>query len=265
MRSLQAIGYTPEMANAAWGNYSSMVLPLFHMPQVLLTPIAYATLPALRSHVARGDVREAEQLMKSALTVTAIVSALAALGLSLFSYDALQLLYTDQDAVARAYPKLALVSLAIFPLGLVTTASTLLQAFGKLWTPTVAFAIGACVKIFVTLALTEMLGESVSPWGTLLSYTVTAALDLALLSQKLPLALSAVTLKPFFVAGVSVLGAVFVRAVLTQASLSARLVSVLSIGVAALLALGLAVLTRAIKEEDLLVFGIAVKPRRKKQ
>lgn len=213
MRMLESIGYSEALANAAWGNYSALVLPLFHMPQVVLTPIASALLPKLRALTAEQNERQGRSLTEGALTVTAVLSATASLGLSLFSRDILALLFHNTDAVAHAAPHLSLLAVAVFPFGIMTVATAVLQAHGKLWLPVISLGAGATVKLLATLFLTGSLGESVSAFGTLLLYTVAAAIDLAALSGLFRRSLLIkITLKPFLVAFLSVMAALFVRA-----------------------------------------------------
>jgi stage V sporulation protein B len=257
MRALQSVGYSPDAANAAWGNYSALVLPLFHMPQVLLVPIASATLPALRGFVAKGEGDMAEKTVKSAMSVTVSLSLLAALGLSLFSRDILSLVFTDEAAVARAYPQLSLVAMAIFPFGLMSLSATFLQAYGKLWLPTVSLLLGAILKIAVTVFGVSLLGEAVSAFGTLLSYTLSAAINIASLSRltKQSVMKKLIT-KPFVLALLSVGGALAVRILLSHASLSPKPATLFSIGIAAILAGFFSWLLGAITKEDLCALGM---------
>ena len=257
MRSLQSIGYTPDAANAAWGNYSSLVLPLFHMPQVLLTPIAYAVLPALRAALAKGENEKGESLVQSALTVTALLSALSALGLSLFSRDALMLLYTDEAAIAHAYPHLALLAIAIFPFGVMTVSASLLQAYGRLWFPMLSLAAGAILKIFVTLFGVSFFGEAVAPIGTLVAYTLSGAINTAaLLGLMKRNILSKITLKPLVIAALSVGASLLFKVFLSSRGMEGRLSTLVSIAMAGGIAIALIFLIGAIKKEDLVALGI---------
>lgn len=257
MRSLQSIGYSPDAANAAWGNYSSMVLPLFHMPQVLITPIALSVLPLLKRSLARNDCALANRLSRSALTVTALFSACAALGLSLFSRDALMLVYTDEAAIARAYPHLALLALAVFPFGLMTVSASLLQAHGKLWFPTVSLLLGSLLKIALTLFGVEMLGESVSAWGTLLSYTFSAAFNFAALAKRTKLSFWREILpKPLTVATCAVLLALLCQGLCHFYELGDMPTTLLSMALAAFSALVLTAAFNIFKKEDLKALGV---------
>lgn len=257
MRSLQSIGYSPDAANAAWGNYSSMVLPLFHMPQVLITPIALSVLPLLKRSLAKKDLICANQLTRSALIATALFSACAALGLSLFSRDALMLVYTDEAAVAHAYPHLALLALAVFPFGLMTVSASLLQAHGKLWFPTVSLMLGSLLKIAVTLLGVSALGESVSAWGTLLSYTFSAALNFAALAKRTRLSVWREILpKPLLTATGTVLLALLCQSLCHFYEVGETLSTLFSMAFAALSALVLTAAFRIFKKEDLEALGV---------
>lgn len=250
MRALLKVGYTPDAANAAWGNYSSLVLPLFHMPQILITPIAAATLPALRQRSAMGDREGTKRLMTAALLVTSLLSVLSALGLSLFSRDALLLIFTDPAAVSRAYPNLALIAIAIFPFGLSTVSAAFLQAEGKLWLPTVSLLIGAFLKLLLTIFGVSFLGEAVSPFGTLLSYTVSAAINFASLSRLSSLKLSRILVLPFAVSILSVSAGFLAKRYFDTLFSDFRVSTVLAILLSGALALGFTLLSGVFRSEE---------------
>lgn len=254
MRALQKIGYSPDAANAAWGNYSALVLPLFHMPQILITPIAASALPALRSAVARGDSEKRRALVVSCVVLTALLSALAALGLSLFARDALSLIYTDDAAIARAYPHLALVAIAVFPFGLLSVSASLLQAHGKLWLPTLSLFLGAVVKLLFTVFGVSAFGEAVSPFGTLLSYTLSAAINFAALVKYADVKLLRhAVLLPFAIASLSVTAGLFVKYGLGTLSLDCRLATLIAIACSGAAALFLTYLSGIGKSEAMQV------------
>jgi len=250
MRALGKVGYSPDAANAAWGNYSSLVLPLFHMPQILITPIAASVLPALRQKIAKGERKSAERLVTGALLVTAFLSVLSALGLSLFSRDALMLIYTDPAAIARAYPNLSLVAIAIFPFGIATVSAAFLQAYGKLWLPTVSLCIGAALKLLITLFGVSLLGEAVSPIGTLLSYTVSAAINFASLAKCTNIKLSRIVLLPFALSILSVSAGFLSKRYFDTLFDSFRLSTVLAILLSGALAMGLTLLSGVFRSEE---------------
>ncbi len=255
MRALQRVGYSPDAANAAWGNYSSLVLPLFHMPQILITPIAASALPALRRAIAKGEKERAHSLVSGALVITALVSVLSALGLSLFSRDALLLIYTDSAAISRAYPHLALVAIAIFPFGIMTVSAAFLQAHGKLWLPTVSLLVGALLKLLFTLLGVSFLGEAVSPFGTLLSYAVSAAINLAALAKcsdrKL---LSRIVLLPFSISTISVGVGYFAKHYFDSYIVDFRIATLLAIFLSGALALVLIAVSGILRSKEFVEF-----------
>ncbi len=257
MRALLSIGYSVEAAGAAWGNYSALVLPLFHMPQVLLTPIAAAILPAFKASLTRGEKERTEQLEKTALVTTAFLSLASALGLSLFSKEALMLLYRDEAAIAHAYPHLSLLAIAIFPLGIMTVTATLLQAKGHLWVSTVSLVIGTSVKAALTLLLVGLFGEAVAPLGTLIAYSLSAAINLAVLSRKAGHSYLGILLpKPFLTATLSCLAALTVKILFSRLFGFETLATLIAILTAAFCAVLIAALSGMITKDDLHTLGV---------
>lgn len=182
LRMLRAQGYTAEEASAAYGNYSALAVPLFNMPTVLILPIAYSVLPYVRGALAQGNREGAKGASLRALKMTAILSIPASVGMSLLAKPILSLLFTDEAAVLRAAPLLSILSLAIFPLAMLTVTATLLQAYGKLWFPIGATFVGIGVKLFVTLWGMPRVGIAATPFGTFLCYSLVAALTLGYLA-----------------------------------------------------------------------------------
>ena len=59
MRRLQQTGYSAELANALYGNYTSLAVPLFNMPAVLITPISCALVPYIAKAISTGERKKA--------------------------------------------------------------------------------------------------------------------------------------------------------------------------------------------------------------
>lgn len=56
-RILILSGMTAEEATAAYGNYTSLAVPLFNLPPVLIYPIAYSLVPAVAAAAERAKLR----------------------------------------------------------------------------------------------------------------------------------------------------------------------------------------------------------------
>lgn len=198
MRTLRKIGYSVAEANAAFGNYTALAVPLFNMPTVLILPIAYSVAPFVKGALTRNDWQSAKKATSRALSLAALLALPAALGLSLLAEPILLLLFSNQESVAMATPLLAVLALSVFPLALLTVTNSLLQAYGRLWFP--VFAIGAGVLTKCAISYFGMLrfGMIATPVGTFLCYTVIAALNLGYLAVSCRgLSLRSLLIKPF--------------------------------------------------------------------
>ncbi len=257
MHALRAIGCSTEDANAVWGNYSALAIPLFNMPTVLILPIAYTSLPLVRSALAKNQGLVAKKASLRALMLATALSLPASLGMSLLAKPILSLLYTDIESVASAAPLLSLLSPAIFPLALVSVASSLLQAYGKLWYPVCSVGIGVLVKLFVTYFGIRFYGMAMAPIGTFCCYTVIAALDLAYLAKVSGgFSLASILYKPFLAAVPTAFAACGVYLWAVRALTNEKQAIFLAIAAAVLLFVLLICLLRPFSEEDLQALGL---------
>lgn len=259
MRSLVDSGFTAAEANAAWGNYSSLAVPLFNMPTVLIQPLAYAISPYLRAALARGDQSRAAEMTRRALRLGAYLAIPAALGLSALAGPILSLIYTDAGSVATATPLLSILALAVFPLALLSVASTLLQAHGKLWFPIGAIGVGILVKVAVSRFALLRFGMVGAPLGTLACYTVVAALDLAYLARTVSFSPFALFGKPFLCALPTAAAAALSYLFFISCGLMEKLATLFSLSLAVIVFLTALVLTKALEKEDAAAFGLSEK------
>lgn len=260
MRTLQDSGYSAAEANAAWGNYSSLAVPLFNMPTVLILPIAYAVSPYVRAALASQNFRTAKNVTRRALSFAALLALPAALGLSVLSEPILSLIYTDKTSVATAAPLLAILALAVFSLALLSVTSALLQAYGKLWFPIAAIGVGVLVKLAVSRIVMLSVGMPGAPIGTFACYGVVAALDLAYLSHVTGgLSLLPILLRSFAASLPTALLAAAGYRLFRFAGISERPAVLLAVLAAVLLFLLMVRLLGCFTREDAEAFGVSEK------
>lgn len=258
MRTLQSIGHTAEKANAVWGNYSALAVPLFNMPTVLILPIAYSVAPFVRGALARGEWRIAQKASLRALSLATCIAVPASLGLSLLSGPILSLLYSDASSVSAATPLLSVLALAVFPLALLSVTSSLLQAYGKLWFPIASIGVGIVVKLLVSYFGMLRYGMIATPIGTFLCYSVVSALNLAYLAKVSggfsPYAL---LIKPFLAACPTAFAALISYRLFVSCLPLDKLATLFAIGVAVVVFLCMIALTKCVSEEDALALGLS--------
>jgi stage V sporulation protein B len=173
---LQASGLTPDEAAAAYGNYTTLAVPLFNLPPVLIYPIATAIVPMLTARMSEGRTNDAKNIIFSSLKVAAIIALPCALGMSAMSYPILDLMFPSESA-ASAAPLLSVLSIAIFFLGMLSMTNSILQANKKQWLPIISMLSGAAVKLISEYILISTYGIIGTPISTLLCYITCSTLN----------------------------------------------------------------------------------------
>ena len=185
IRRLVFIGYTRAEATALFGNYTTLVVPMFNLPSVVVTPIATGVIPAISRAVARGDMGEARSLAGWAFRYAAWIAVPASLGLCAFARPILSLLY-PAESVLSAFRLLACVSPAVYFLCLLTVSNAVLQARGHSAVPMFGMLCGGVVKTFAGYFLmgTPRVGIIGAPVGTVICYVVAFAVNTVMLGRK---------------------------------------------------------------------------------
>jgi len=178
MRRLQSIGLSQAMSNAVWGNYSSLAVPMFNLPPVLIYPISYSLVPLLSGYFADGRLEKANKTMHSAIRISAILIIPMALGLSVMAEPILKLLYNPHSAEMAA-PLLSILALSVFFVGMIAITNAILQASGHEKLPILSMVAGAVVKIISSLILIGIpsVGIYGTPIGTFLCYMTTTIIN----------------------------------------------------------------------------------------
>lgn len=191
LRRLQAVGYTAAEANALYGCYSTLAVPVFNVLPALTSSVALSVVPTLSAAIGRGRDGEGEvrRAASSALGMTLWLSLPAALGLSVFAQDILSLLFAGQPAaVAEATPWLSCLGLSVPAACLVTVTGAMLQAAGKADRPIRSMLAGVSAKMIVEYILlgADGWGMAAAPVSSLLCDTVIVAINLYFLARHAP-------------------------------------------------------------------------------
>lgn len=256
LRRLQDAGYSGEDAFAAYGNYTTLAIPLFSLAPTLVSSVALPLVPSLSGAVAQNDTSEQMRIAERALKLTALISAPASLGLALFSRPVLELIFSGEDAaIAAATPSLAILGIAVIASCIITVENAMLQAYGMAHVPLISMGIGTLVKITVAWMLlgNERFGLVGAPIGTLICDAVICSINFYFIGKRLPSLkiISRVLLRPFLAAAISVvLSRVTYNAICLRFGES-RVITLVSIALSAVLYLLLVLLLGAIDKEDL--------------
>lgn len=184
MRRLQSIGLSQQMANAIWGNYSSLAVPMFNLPPILIYPISYSIVPLLSGYFADGSLDKAKGSMNSALRICSIIILPMSLGLSVMAEPILKLLYNASSAEMAA-PLLSILALSVFFVGMISITNAILQASKHEQLPIISMVAGAVVKIVASVVLIGIpeVGIYGTPIGTFLCYMTTTVINFFFLAK----------------------------------------------------------------------------------
>ena len=177
---LQRFGImTQKEATAAYGNYSSLCVPLFNLPPYLIYPIGYSLVPLIKTTIVSGDRKRADVIMESTLRVAVIIGLPCALGMAALSGPILKFIGYRAVSVSFAAPLLSLLAPSTFFLCVLAVTNSILQANGYAGKPVISMLAGAAVKIASNLILTRFIGIYGTPISTFLCYLTATGLNFA--------------------------------------------------------------------------------------
>lgn len=184
IRGLQTLGMNQSMANAAYGNYTTLAVPMFNLVISVLTPIATAFLPRLSSAFYSADELSFRKEFKELSLITLLISAPSACLFYLYSFELLDVLFPVTSAAISA-ELLTFLSFGVILLSNLTVVNTALESRGKIKATVLSLSVGACVKIFVSYYLMTVceLGIMGAPIGTVFSYLVSLCISLLALGR----------------------------------------------------------------------------------
>lgn len=151
-RRLQDIGLTEEAAATLYGNYTTLAVPMFNLPPVLIYPIAYSLVPMLSAIREQKDFGRLQSVTAASLKIAAILSIPCAVGMAALSEPILTLIYGAKDGSAHmAAPLLSILAVSSFLVSMLAMTNSILQAAKKQNYPLISMLIGASVKVVAQL------------------------------------------------------------------------------------------------------------------
>ncbi len=165
-----------KAADVMYGSYSGYAMSLFNLPPSIVTSISMSIVPAISAALAISNKAQARLLTESSIRITTIFSLPCAIGLSVLSTPILVGLYNN----ARAQDTLALLSLAIVFVCIVSVSTAILQAAGHVFIPVRNMLIGGLFKIISNYILIGIPALNIggAPISTFCCYLLIAVLNL---------------------------------------------------------------------------------------
>lgn len=151
---LADIGYTQSEANALYGSYSTMALPIFNLPSTIVSAIALPLVPLLTLAAERGDGAREKSIISSALKLTSLISFPIGLGITVFSKPILELLFPLQQAeIEYTAPLLSILGMSVFLSSMISVTNSVLQAYKQVKKPIISMCAGIALKIALSFIL----------------------------------------------------------------------------------------------------------------
>jgi len=186
IRRLRSSGLAETAAVALYGNYTTLAVPMFHLPPTLITPIACAIVPPLTAAKERADLAAQTRLRHTGLQVAMLLLLPCAVGLSVMAHPILSLFFAT-PSVDLAAPLLSVLALAVPFVGLLSVTNSVLQVYHLERKPITSMLCGAAVKLAASTLLIGMptVGIYGAPIGTLLCYGTAALLNLSFVQSRI--------------------------------------------------------------------------------
>lgn len=215
MRRLVEAGMESSAAVATYGSYSTMALPVYHLPSSLMIGVAVSLVPTLTAAVKQGDQAQQNDLIGSAFRICAAVCIPCAIGLAAFSRPILELLFAGEaDAIQQAEPALAMLGLSVPSACLLLVTVSVLQSHKRVIFPILSMLAGLVVKVVFGYLLVGIPSVSIlgAPISTLLCNLVSIGLNLHDIERSRAYTRSVWSelIKPFMAAIASTVAALFV-------------------------------------------------------
>lgn len=154
MRRLQTAGMSAAEANAIYGSYTTLAVPVFGLIPSLITPISLALVPKLSAAIESRSREEEAMVTDRSIRVAVLFAMPASMGIAVYARPILSLLFSgEEEAIAVAAPLLSLLGFSILFSGLITTTNAILQSYRCTGKPILSMAVGAVVKIVTAYGL----------------------------------------------------------------------------------------------------------------
>ena len=245
-------GMSENLATTIYGNYTTLAVPMFNLPPVLVYPISYSIVPLITAARTKGDRARSERIMESALRVTVLIGLPCAIGLAALSEPILSLFYRERAAIVSTAPLLSILAPSTFFLCVLSVTNAMLQACGHERKPVISMLIGAVAKIAANVALLYFIGMPGTPVSTFICYLTATVINMVFITKYTDLKLNfkRVFVRPF-IAGIICGGAAIGSRLLFVRFLPGKISTVLAILSAVLVYVSLIFSVKAIESEDI--------------
>lgn len=163
-----------QQASTLYGMYTGKALTMFNLPLTLVVALGMSVVPAISAALAKKNFASSRNITESTIRIAMLFAAPCAVGMASLSKEVLYILFSDINAKSV----LAILSVAIIPVAVVSVTNAILQAYGKVYFPVINMIIGGLAKILFNFTFIPYLGIDGAPIGTFLCYLIIAILNM---------------------------------------------------------------------------------------
>ena len=186
--NLQAIGYSAETAASMYGTLTGVVNTLVNMPAVLSSALAMSLVPAMSEAFAKKDKVLIKSRASFGVKLAVLVGLPAAVGFFLLGQPIISMLYRGLDTaeLTLATQLMQMLALSILFLTIVQTTNAVLQGMGHPIKPVISLAVGAGVKVVLSIVLIRIPEINVmgAVYGTMACYIIASVMNLIFVAQE---------------------------------------------------------------------------------
>ncbi len=241
IRRLRDFGLTEEAAVAYYGNYTAYCVTLFNLPPALIYPIVSTLIPSLSASRAKCDKEKTKLLVNKSLKLASVIALPCAMGLAVMSGPILRLIFSNAESAEIAAPLLTALAPSVFLIGIMAVTNGALQAFRLQKYTLISMLAGAVVKAVSVYLLVgvkfggERLLMLASPISTFLFYLTITLFNIFFLVKKTELRPNFIKMfsRPFISAFICALSAIGFYTVFTSFFGESKLLTLISIALAA--------------------------------
>ena len=166
-------GLSEEEARILYGAFSGYAMTIFNLPTGILATIGVSLMPVTAAAVANGNMKRAGRPMRSGIELSLLISVPAAVMMWIVPEQLLYLLFKNTFSAQM----LKFMAPCVVMISLSQMISALLQACGKILTPSVITCIGLIIKLVMMWFLCAI--PQINIYGAIISSNVVHILILA--------------------------------------------------------------------------------------
>lgn len=142
-----------DLPNSLYGCHRGFAFSIYNLVPVLTSVLGVSAIPVLATAWQRRDKEEVKSNVQTMLRTTTLITFPAGIGIFALSTHILDLLYSNEEAIAVIAPNLRILGVCALFAGLNAPLVSMLQAIGKQNVPLKNIAVGAVLKIVINFVL----------------------------------------------------------------------------------------------------------------